>query len=582
MNILKTLFIAYATIHMTCINSMAQNFQSTNIPASSRSDLHNVFFDHSLRNECMSFMQHVLQHTDPQRFFTTIDELATQEQLAHKNVSDALWYKKLSAIKQNDHILPLPYDALRALWNQKKVLGEQATRLLKRETPYTNCVEIGTPATYASILKTTLPINGQIWVVNDKQQWSDGVQAFAYKPLSGFVAYDMYVPLNTYEPISEKDIASSSVDLVVCFIGLHHAPAEKLDAFVASIARILRPGGVFLLREHDASTPNRISLAHAAHSIFNLYIAHASLADEIDEYRNFHDMTYWTSLLDRHGFDCGATRLQQEGDSSKNTLFACTKRATTAQDTIELVTHELHKKSDYVRDDIQGILTTPEWHNVHTTEAYAQFINHTPFYEFPFFTSIKSFWRIFAQSFLLAKSKKGTWATINSDYTQMNLFIGAMTTVEYGAKGLVSLPLKWMFSGKAATTINLLVKDPKGEVEHVGNGMKIIKKYPSSDLVLLEVPRYKNFLNSMHVLATTDIEIVEIAGQKEIQFTVSYQDRQQLNDCLPLPGCSFAYDWQIPTQQSTHAALMISVNSLKMALKKLAHHKVTVVYIHDF
>lgn len=559
-----------------------QALQSTDRPAAHRSELHTVFFDTTLRKDCISFMQHVLQHQKPQQFFDAIDRISEQEQLVDKNVSDECWYKKLSSLKQSDYILPLPYDALRALANQKKILGSQATSLLKKDTPYNNCVEIGTPGTYASLLKTTLPITGSICVVNDKQQWSDAVQSFSYKPLNGFVAYDNFVPLNEYEPITEESIASSTVDLVVCFIGLHHVPVEKLDAFLSSIARILRPGGVFLLREHDAATPEIMALTHAAHSIFNLYLAKATLSDEINEYRNFNDMSYWTTLLEAHGFDCGDTRLLQEGDPTKNTLFACTKRARNIQEQTEIVTHELHKNADYVRDDIQGILTTPEWHNVHTSEAYSEFINHTPFYEFPYFKSIKSFWHIFAQSFLLARQKKGTWATLTSDYTQMNLFIGAMSTLEYGAKGIVSLPLKWMFSGKAATTINLLVKDRQGEAAQLGNSMKVIKQHPDTDLILLEVPRYKEFLNCMQVLADTNIELIEVAGQKEIQLTVAYNHRQQLDDCLALPGCSYQYDWQVPTRSLTHAALIVPVASLKIVLKKLAQRTVDIVYIHDF
>lgn len=164
----------------------------------------------------------------------------------------------------------------------------------------------------------------------------------------------------------------------------------------------------------------------------------------------------------------------------------------------------------------------------------------------------------------------------------MNLFIGAMSTIEYGAKGIVSLPLKWMFSGKAATTINLLVKDHQGEAAQLGNSMKIVKQYPGTDLILLEVPRYKEFLNCMHVLTNTNIELIEVAGQKEIQLTVAYSNRQQLDDCLALPGCSYKYDWQVPTYSLTHAALIVPVASLKLVLQNLAQRNVDIVYIHDF
>ncbi len=44
-------------------------------------------------------------------------------------------------------------------------------------------------------------------------------------------------------------LASNRVDLITCFVTLHHVP--HLEPMLCEIVRILRPGGYLILREHD-------------------------------------------------------------------------------------------------------------------------------------------------------------------------------------------------------------------------------------------------------------------------------------------------------------------------------------------
>ena len=44
---------------------------------------------------------------------------------------------------------------------------------------------------------------------------------------------------------------AQSADLVSCFVGLHHMEPQKLEPFLASVASIVRPGGYFVVRDHD-------------------------------------------------------------------------------------------------------------------------------------------------------------------------------------------------------------------------------------------------------------------------------------------------------------------------------------------
>ncbi|CAF4682635.1 unnamed protein product, partial [Rotaria sp. Silwood2] len=48
---------------------------------------------------------------------------------------------------------------------------------------------------------------------------------------------------------STIDLADNRVDLITCFVVLHHVP--QLDLILPEFVRILRPGGYLIMREHD-------------------------------------------------------------------------------------------------------------------------------------------------------------------------------------------------------------------------------------------------------------------------------------------------------------------------------------------
>ena len=52
----------------------------------------------------------------------------------------------------------------------------------------------------------------------------------------------MHVPLDDYAPIAATAIGDGSVDLVACYVGLHHMTAERLEPFLASVGADAAPG----------------------------------------------------------------------------------------------------------------------------------------------------------------------------------------------------------------------------------------------------------------------------------------------------------------------------------------------------
>lgn len=106
--------------------------------------------------------------------------------------------------------------------------------------------------------------------------------------------------------------------------------------------------------------------------------------------------------------------------------------------------------------------------------------------------------------------------------------------------------------------------------------------YSNSTLCLIEIPRYKIFLEVLKKIAHSSVVIKEIAGNKNIQIKIRYaREKQALIDSL------FAhaqrYDWVLPTKiEYRYCALTISVEQLTKIVKELEHHGIELLYVHDF
>jgi SAM-dependent methyltransferase len=182
-------------------------------------------------------------------------------------------------------------------------------------------VEIGSMGRYVSELRKHLRIEGPMVLVDDVAPSNSPIDIVERGQLTKL---GQFVPLNDYKPLSSRDIADHSIDLVTCYIGLHHAPPELLDGFVRSIWRALRPGGLFILRDHDVKTPEMNVFVSLVHTVFN---AGLGLAWEVNqkELRHFASIYKWSQYLEARGFKDTGRRILQANDPSDNTLLAFVK-----------------------------------------------------------------------------------------------------------------------------------------------------------------------------------------------------------------------------------------------------------------
>ena len=223
----------------------------------------------TLRAACSSFIDNVLRQTPAKTLWAHVDNASQKNPKILQ--SDADLYK--ACLKDIAPLTPSfsAVQKIKALQFQKRVIADQIRELLGANQIIEGILEIGNPGTYTSTIMPFYQIQGPIYALTDTTGISDYIKAFSTsRPLNYFIAYDQRLPLNDYAPITSQTISDNSIDLALCTIGLHHIPQEKLDEFVASLARIIRPGGRFILRDHDIINDDIMHLAHAAHTLFNL------------------------------------------------------------------------------------------------------------------------------------------------------------------------------------------------------------------------------------------------------------------------------------------------------------------------
>jgi SAM-dependent methyltransferase len=283
-------------------------------PASSA--FHRIYDDVALRDRFFLFLQNVFHLYPEAEFHQAILDLTGQ------HTEDQAIYEALQVrLKQIAPLGSALTYALPALKVQKDEMARQAQALLTgpgRPDRYDGYVEIGTTGRYVDPLRKAIPLGGKVTLVNDL--------APGYGPVDllerGRVRkVGRFVPLGDYDPLDPAAVPDASVDLVSSFIGFHHCPADRLGGFVASLRRVLRPGGRLILREHDVGDPVMDTFVALAHDVFNAGVE-VSWADNAQQVRGFRSVASWTALLEGAGFRREAGAELQAHDPTDNTLVA--------------------------------------------------------------------------------------------------------------------------------------------------------------------------------------------------------------------------------------------------------------------
>ena len=284
------------------------------------SEFHAIYSEVEWTDKFYRFLQNVYRLYPEDRFHTMIKEACSKHQ------DDESIYRYLQ------HHLPsikpalgdLTY-ALPALAKQKREMARQTVELLGDKRDIDGYVEIGSTGRYVSELRRHIRFRGPLILVNDlapSNSPTDIVERGQLGKLGSFVPLDNYAPLNS-------SIADNSMDLVSCYIGLHHIPLDRLQPFMRSIHRVLKPGGLFILRDHDVTTPRMDRLVSLAHSVFNAGLG-APWDSNKNELRFFTSVAEWSARLQVVGLVDSGKRLLQAHDPSDNVLMSFVKSGVAA------------------------------------------------------------------------------------------------------------------------------------------------------------------------------------------------------------------------------------------------------------
>ncbi|GHN00084.1 hypothetical protein WSM22_15730 [Cytophagales bacterium WSM2-2] len=260
------------------------------------------------------FLQ-VIFHLYPEEKFHHLIATVTKE----KNADEEIYKTVQSRLPDIKPFLSELTFALPALKKQKREMARQVLQLLGDKTSINGYLEIGSTGRYISELRKHINLSGNIYLTNDIAPSNALGDIFERGQLRKI---GIFFPLD-YKPISST-INGESLDLVTCHIGLHHCPHDLLENYIKSIHRVLRKGGLFIMRDHDVKTSEMATFVSLVHTVFNLGL---KVSWEVDakEFKSFKSIDEWSKIVSAFGFKDSGQRILQDKDPSDNTLISFTK-----------------------------------------------------------------------------------------------------------------------------------------------------------------------------------------------------------------------------------------------------------------
>lgn len=207
----------------------------------------------------------------------------------------------------------------RAEW---RVAAEQVREQVGQRDHLTGWLEIGTGGELLARLAGPLRVRGD-WIVLGERPPDDGVMATLARGRR--LPNCQIVLLDSRAPQLPETLRDNSLDMVCCAQGLHGVPEEQRDAWLASLYRVLRPGGLLVVREHDVASASERALCLLGKHI------QAMVQGDAWEARgsaamHFASADEWAARLAEEGFVENGVRLSSVGDPLRRVCMVFVKR----------------------------------------------------------------------------------------------------------------------------------------------------------------------------------------------------------------------------------------------------------------
>ena len=284
--------------------------------ADAPTEFHRVFGDVALSDAFYRFLQNVFNTLPEDRFHHLIARACarhTDEESVYRDIQRELGSAK-PLLADLTHAVP-------SLFKQKAEMAQQTVQALAGRTRFEGYVEVGSKGRYYRALAKRLALRGPVFLVDDLAPTMSPVDILERGQLTRI---GTHLPLGGFAPLPHE-LPSASVELVTCFVGLHHMTLAQLTPFLASVRRVLRDGGVFIVRDHDVCDERMRVIVSLAHTVFNAGLGEPWQTNA-DELRLFASVSEWSCRLDAAGFSDSGCRILQANDPTDNTLLAFVKR----------------------------------------------------------------------------------------------------------------------------------------------------------------------------------------------------------------------------------------------------------------
>jgi hypothetical protein len=282
--------------------------------AADRGNFHAIYGDPRLKEQFRPFLANVFHLYPEDAFHELIARTVT------KTPNDPAVYQRLAQeLPEIEPLLGAFRYAVPALRKQKQVMTEQTLRLLGARRRFEGYLELGSHGRYLDALKDQLQIEGPVFTSAPKPP--------TYTPedivdRGRLTTFGEPLPWTDYRPLA--GVGRGTLSLVTVYIGFHHSPVDRREAFITSIRDAMAPGGKLVLRDHDVTTPSMDHLVGLAHDVFNVGTKEPLGANQ-RELRNFYPLSFIVEFLSRLGFKPDPGRLLQDGDPTRNTLLSFSK-----------------------------------------------------------------------------------------------------------------------------------------------------------------------------------------------------------------------------------------------------------------
>ncbi|UJR14480.1 hypothetical protein I4U23_001477 [Adineta vaga] len=452
-------------------------------------------------------------------------------------------------------------------------------------------VSIGDGGRCINELRQILKIkDGRVYIVNERERLTDIVERNSLFSIGTFIPYN-------FSNLTDVPIPSESIDLVVCYMGLHHLPQDQLKIYFQMIHRILRPNGLFLFREHHAYEELK-PLLDVAHMVFNA-VTRVDYESEINEIRAFRTIEQWRSCLRQAGFQDTFVYNEQEDDPTDDIMIVVRK----PEREEKMNTNDINEITENV--NFHQIKASPEsnyyrpceWLVVRIATQFGHYLNHTPFFFFPFIKFLSIYWSLFRTETELAIGKYGfKKAVLTSTGFLMNSVVGILLTGAFIQLSIVSFLIRYVGGIRLEPEYEQLILENIDDnfdfKQSIDENIDDIQKLSKDGLYAVRVPRHGSFTSILKKLAShqSKIKLISISNVTEsmqIEITINNNNTERLLWLKQRSNLDIVFEYKNPVDKNqTIVYVRVNIKYLFTFLQECVpfekDNSMTIIQIFDF